>query len=118
MKGFYYLGSPYSNQPAGLDAAHKAVCVEAGRLISRGLAVYSPIAHMHPIARYGLIDPHAHDIWIPIDEPLMAAAKGLIVLTLDGWSQSVGLGYEISFFEEKGLPVVYMTPGTVPEGLT
>lgn len=116
-KGFWYLGSPYSKHPAGIDEAHYEVCWEAGRLILAGVSVYSPIAHTHPIAGHCRIDPHDHCIWLPVDEPMMEAARGLIVLKMAGWAASAGLIYETNFFAERGRPIVYMTPGTVPEEL-
>lgn len=116
-KGFWYLGSPYAKYPRGLLLAHATVCKEAGRLIRAGVPVYSPIANSHPIARYCGMDPRDHAIWLPVDEPMMAAACGLIVLKMAGWAASVGLLYETNYFAERDRPIVYMTPGTVPEAV-
>ena len=60
------------------------------------------------------MDPLDYDIWMPSERPIMEAANGLIVLRLDGWRDSVGLQMEISYFQEKELPIVYMDPGIVP----
>ncbi len=117
MSGYWYLGSPYSKYPRGLTAAHWDVCREAGRLIAAGVAVYSPIAHTHPIAMLSKIDPLDHGIWLPADQPLMEAAKGLIVLKMDGWSRSKGLIHETKFFASMDRPIVYMEPGLIPEEL-
>lgn len=114
MKPLWYLGSPYSKYPLGLNAAHKAVCENAALLIEEGVAVYSPIAHTHPIALHGQIDPLDHGIWLPIDAPLMAAADGLIVLKLMTWDRSSGLAFEIKGFAAADKPIVYMEPGIVP----
>jgi hypothetical protein len=48
---------------------------------------------------------------------MMDAAGGLIVLMLDGWFRSKGMAYEMDRFRQLGRPVVYMTPGIVPEVL-
>ncbi len=109
--GFWYLGSPYSKFAGGLDEAHRLVCVEAARLIKAGLPVYSPIAHTHPVALHGVVDPLDHNIWLPADRPMMDAAFGLIVLKLDGWDESFGLKHEIEVFEAAGKPIAYAPPG-------
>lgn len=110
MSGYWYLGSPYSKYMHGTEAAWSSVCLQAAVLIRRGISVYSPIAHTHPIAEHGRLDPLDHDIWLPVDRPLMDAAKGLIVLKLEGWSRSYGLAHEIEVFASAGKPVIYMTP--------
>lgn len=117
MAGYWYLGSPYSKYPRGIGLAHQNVCIAAGRLIAAGIAVYSPIAHTHPIALHAGMNPLDHEIWMPADQPLMDAAKGLIVLKMEGWDKSYGLAYEIEIFTAMGLPVIYMEPGVIPEEL-
>jgi hypothetical protein len=112
--GYWYLASPYSKYQAGIDAAWKDVCQQAGLVIQSGVPVYSPIAHTHPIAIYGNIDPYAHSIWLPADLPLMQNAKGLVVCKMQGWEESYGIEEEIKEFEKAGKPIVYMTPGEVP----
>jgi hypothetical protein len=111
MDGFYYLGSPYTKYKAGIHAAFLAVCSEAARLVSAGVIIYSPIAHTHPIAIHGNIDPLDLNIWLPVERPLMDAACGLIVLKMDGWEESVGLKYEIDLFQQAGKPIIYMDVG-------
>ena len=108
---YWYMGSPYSKYSKGLAQAHIDVCKEVARYIKAGVPVYSPIAHTHPVAIYGDIDPLDHTIWLPADRPMMDAAHGLIVLKLDGWEDSYGLKYEIRVFMDAGKPVVYIEPG-------
>ena len=66
--GYYYLGTPYSKYPYGLEMAYVEACRAAGRLIEFGIRVFSPIAHTHPIARLSNIDPLDYSIWIPADQ--------------------------------------------------
>lgn len=112
MKGFFYLATPYSKWKGGLDDAFGLAAREAARLMRRGIPVFSPIAHSHPIAVHGGIDPLSHDFWLPADAPMMAAATGLIVLRADGWEQSYGIGEEIKAFKAAGKPVLYIDPET------
>lgn len=114
---YWYLGSPYSRYPEGLDAAHKAVCENAALLIKAGVPVFSPIAHSHAIAMAGRMDPLDHSVWLPADQPMMDAAKGLIVLKLAGWSRSYGLAHEITAFADAKKPIIYMVDGILPREL-
>ncbi|WP_207479537.1 DUF1937 family protein [Arenibaculum pallidiluteum] len=85
---FWYVGSPYSKYPAGLDEAFRAICRVTGRLLTAGAPVFSPIAHSHPISVLAGIDPLSHEFWLPADAPLMAAAKGLIVVRMATWEEA------------------------------
>lgn len=114
---YFYLASPYSKYPDGIHAAFEDICKQAALLIRHNIPVYSPIAHTHPVAIHGGIDPYAHDIWLPADEPLMRMARGLIVCKMATWESSYGIGVEIKQFEADGKPIYYMEPGVVPQEL-
>lgn len=114
---FFYLATPYSRYEAGIGQAHIDACTEAALLIRAGVPVYSPIAHTHPIAIYGELDPYDHKLWLEADRAFMDSAKGLIVCLMDGWEHSYGMQVEIDTFKEAGKPILYMTPGVVPEEL-
>lgn len=108
VPGFWYLGTPYSKYPSGLDEAFKDAARAAAHLVRGGVRVYSPIAHTHPVAIYGGIDPFDHDVWLPADRPFMDAACGLIVVKMPSWRESYGLKVEIDTFEAAGKPVKEM----------
>jgi len=108
---FWYLATPYSKYPDGLQAAWDMACCAAADLIRAGIKVYSPIAHTHPIALAGKMDPLDHNIWLPADQPMMDAACGLIVYRAASWEISKGIAHEISAFERAGKPVIYLDPG-------
>ncbi|WP_242221762.1 DUF1937 family protein [Shinella zoogloeoides] len=106
--GYIYLGSPYSKYEAGHDAAARVVADAAASLMRRGLVIYSPIAHGHAVAAHGL--PLEWDFWKAQCQPLIDGASGLIVLTMDGWQESVGLQYEIEEFVRTGRPILHVSP--------
>ncbi len=114
---YWYLATPYSKYPGGIDEAFKLACRETAVLIRASVRVYSPIAHTHPVAIHGNIDPYDHKIWMPADEPFMHAAKGLIVLRAESWKQSYGIGEEIKAFRAAEKPIVFMDVGVVPRCL-
>lgn len=104
--GFWYLSTPYSKYPDGLEAAFHHACIIAGQLIAKKIVVYSPIAHTHPIAMAAGINPLNHSVWLPADEPLMNAAHGLLVVELPGWKESYGIGVEIERFTRNHKPII------------
>jgi len=107
-RGFWYLATPYSKYPDGIEAAFVAAAKAAARLIAAGVPVYSPIAHTHPIAIHGGMDPLDHKIWLPADMPMMTAAHGLLVAKLLTWDKSYGIAIEIGEFARSGKPIEYL----------
>lgn len=109
-----YLASPYTRYKGGdLDAACDDVCKVAASLIQAGIKVFCPIAHSHAISTRGGIDPLSHDIWLEQDEPFMKLADALLVVELDGWSDSYGVSYEDDIFSGAGKPIHHLDPITM-----
>lgn len=112
---YWYLASPYSKFPHGLDAAYELAVRACGLLMQHGISVYSPIVHSHPIATMCQMDPRDLAIWLPIDGPMIAGAHGMIALMAESWALSDGMLIEREEFEKAGKPVVYMVPGEFPQ---
>jgi hypothetical protein len=108
-----YLATPYSKFTEGPEAAFRAACRLSAKLLCAGVTVYSPIAHTHPIAKFGALDLLDHSIWLPFDEAMMGAAKVLIVARMPGWEESVGIAHEIKFFKERSKPIYDLDPDTL-----
>lgn len=101
-----YLATPYTKYKGGdIERAFVDAAKLAARLMLSGIKVYSPIAHTHPLAIHGGIDPLDLSIWLPFDEAMMTAAHVLIVAQMDGWEESKGIAHEIKFFEDHGKPI-------------
>lgn len=107
-KGYWYMATPYSTYPSGIDRAFIDAAIAAGEFIKHGINVYSPITHTHPIAVNSNMDPYSHDIWMPLDEQMMENAHGLIVLKMPNWQASKGISMEVEFFTVKFKPIIYM----------
>lgn len=109
-----YLASPYTKYELGLDAAFRDICAIAAELLREGVRVYSPIAHTHPIAIHGNLDPRNHDIWLPFDQAMMDAADAMCIADMHGWRESYGVQYEIETFRRAGKPIYFRSAdGTV-----
>lgn len=105
-----YLATPYTKYEGGIDLAFAEAARIAALLLTTGVRVYSPIAHTHPLAIYGNLDPLDHSIWLPFDEAMMEAADCLIVARMKGWDVSYGVQHEIEFFRSDRKPVVFIDP--------
>ncbi len=109
-----YLCSPYSHvDPEVREQRFEAACKAAARLMADGEFVFSPIAHAHPIAEHGRL-PTAWDFWGHVDRWLLEACDEVLVLTLDGWSESEGVQAELAHAEKLGIPIRHLAPDISP----
>ena len=112
---YYYLSTPYSKYPGGLEAAFQMACRQAAILLKAKVPVYCPIAHGHAIGDANGIDPLDWDFWMEADAPMMEAAKGLIVVKAPTWGLSYGIAEERKVFAAAGKPIVWMEVDVLPE---
>jgi hypothetical protein len=111
-----YLASPYSAK--GITDEYEATVVRekrfieasimAARLMEQGHKVFAPIPHSHPIEHYGLPEIRSGDWWLQQDYEVLQYCGLLLVYTMDGWDQSYGIGQEVAFAQERGIPVKYI----------
>lgn len=102
-----YLACPFSHPDAEIRAYRlEQVSEAAGKLIQKGLAVYSPINHGHSITLVtGL--PQDWAFWKRLNTAFIGASKKLVVLILGGWSGSEGVLAEIELAKELGKEIIY-----------
>lgn len=105
-----YLATPYTKYPAGPKSAHAAAASVAAKLITTGMAVFSPIAHAHPIALQGGFDLFDATLWAPLYQRMLAHCDVLIVAHLPSWENSKGVAEEIKFFERAAKPIFDLDP--------
>ena len=103
-----YLATPYSHPDAEVrERRFREVNRAAAALIRKGVHVFSPISHMHPIALVGGL-PHGWEFWQAYDRVMLAACDKVIVLMQDGWRESAGVQAEIAIAKKIGLSVEFM----------
>lgn len=104
-----YLASPYSHPDHAVrEQRFQEACRAAAKLIRLGYAVFSPIAHSHPICQHGC--PGDWDSWEAFDQELLSHCDEVVVLAIDGWRESVGVQAEIRLAAKLGKPVRYLQP--------
>lgn len=104
-----YLASPYTHPEREVRLARfNAACIKAAKMIAEGRLVFSPVCHSHPIYEAGM-DALQVDwrFWSRIDIAFLSYCRELVVLTLEGWRESVGVQAEIMTARELGKPVSY-----------
>lgn len=107
---FLYLACPYAS--GGADAALRQARFEAANraaavLMKRGLKVFSPITHSHPIALVSDLPLH-WEYWEDYDRAMLGKCHTVVVLMLDGWSRSPGVAAEFKIAKEMGIPILLM----------
>lgn len=111
MKALTYLASPYTHpDPEVMAARFDAVCAVAARLMLAGEAVFSPIAHSHPIALQIPETQTDGAFWLAQDFPILCRCTLMKVLMLEGWSMSKGIAAEVQFATNHRIPVEFITP--------
>jgi nucleoside 2-deoxyribosyltransferase len=104
-----YMASPYTHSDVHVrEWRFREACRGAAALLRAGITVFSPIAHSHPIAGFGM--PTSWEFWSQVDREYLSRCDVLAVLTLPGWRESVGVQAEIGLARELGLPIVFVAP--------
>lgn len=104
-----FVSSPYSSpDPAIEDQRYRDACAFSAWLWKRGGIPFSPIAHWHPIVRaHGL--PGNAMAWVEYNREMVAKSDAVVILCLDGWMDSLGIAYEVRWFEDRGIRPKYAT---------
>ena len=110
-----YLATPYTHFKLGHHAAYAQACSIACKLIVRGLKVFCPVAHGHPLSysEGGFLDPADHDLWNGINDPFLGVCDALLIAQMDGWETSKGIAREVDDFLMQGKPIYFLDPSTL-----
>lgn len=101
-----YLACPYSHpQPHVRRHRHDVANLAAAKLISRGFVVFSPLSHSHPIAETGM--DGSWETWERQCLALLDVCSHMLVLTVEGWGESVGLQAEMDHCQKTGKTVIF-----------
>ena len=104
-----YMASPYTHKDKDVvEHRFDEVCRVTAGLMKEGYFIFSPIAHTHPLTKYGV--PGYWEYWADYDRKCIIACDALGVLMLEGWKESVGVQAEIKIALELGKPIYYLEP--------
>ncbi len=106
-KRYWYVASPYTSEDeAVMERRYDDVVDFCAVMVREGQLVFSPIAHWHPISCFHDL-PRDHTFWRDLDRAQIIAARGIMVLKLDGWEESKGVQDEIEFAKSLGREIQY-----------
>jgi hypothetical protein len=107
-KKITYLAIPYCwNPEKSFDIAN----IVAAELMQKGLIVFSPISHSHPISHYmDKTFQFDHNFWMKEDLAVLENCKDLMIISYgkDGdelIAKSKGCQYELSLAKALNLPI-------------
>ncbi len=108
---YYYISNPYNGSASQMDERARVAAHACGTLLRRGIHAWSPIVHNHALVRdFSFTLEERRSLMLPFDFTLLRKARGMIVLTIDGWKESYGVGAEIELCSRENIPVVYVNP--------
>lgn len=109
---FYYISNPYNGTEAEKESRAQIAARVCGLLLKKGIHAWSPIVHNHAMMKTFnefTLEERRTKI-LDFDFTLLKSAKGMIVLTIDGWKQSYGVQAEIDLCNKLDIPVKYLNP--------
>lgn len=110
-----YLASPYTDpDPKVQEGRFTAVCKVTAHYMKKGFMIFSPIAHCHPVASFGL--PGHWEYWQQYDEEMISICDQLWVLQLPGWKESKGIEAEILLAHRYDLKIKMIDPERIDHG--
>jgi len=90
-----YLCSPYSHEnPSIRQHRYRKACRATAKLMAAGIPVFSPLCNSVPAVELGGLETD-HDGFLAIDLPILQRSDEILVLALDGWTDSKGVKQEM-----------------------
>ena len=117
MNGLWYFAHPYTvkNEKGdyvfeGEEANFRLCNYRAALLIEKGILLYSPISHTHPIhsASPVFAGGQAHGLWYDFDNAFIRIVPFTGIILAPGWQDSKGCKGEKALFEDLGREVRYL----------
>jgi len=90
-----YLASPFSHPAAAVrQYRYKKACRATAKLIAAGIPVFSPLCNSVPAVELGGLEAE-HSTFMAVDIPILQRSDEILVLALDGWTESKGVKQEM-----------------------
>ena len=102
-----YLAAPYSHSdPSVVEARITALCKVDAKLMRDGIYTVSPLLKHFVVAHENL--PTDYEYWRGYSEALLCNVDTMIVVTLDGWRESIGVTAEIEMAKALDIAIRYV----------
>ena len=105
----YYLASPYSHTSQYVkNRRHLEIDYIGGLLTLNDYFIVGPISMNAPWANLHSDISGMWDFWEKFDKILIDRCDGLLVATMEGWKESVGVQAEIKYAKSLGKSILYL----------
>lgn len=114
---YFYISNPYNGTDEQKEMRAEMAARVCGLLLKRGVFAWSPIVHNHAMMKtFNQFTLEERQTWmLEFDFSLLKASCGMVVLTIEGWEQSFGVGKEIELCKDLGLPILHLDPRELDE---
>ena len=110
-KGYWYLASAHSHQAASERERRFYDAMRATAwLLNRHIWTFSPIVHCHEMAIKYELPVTDFRFWQELDETMIEASLGVIVLKEPYWRESKGVASEIKFAQRNTFVIRELVP--------
>lgn len=114
QKSYIYLASPYTHtselvRQERFNTINKVLAA----LVHNGYIVFGPITQSHIIAKYLDLEQTSWEYWKDNDTVFLTQAESLMICTMPGWKESVGVTAEIQIAKKLKKPISYICPKTL-----
>jgi nucleoside 2-deoxyribosyltransferase len=100
-----YLASPYTYKDKAIEAQRfRLACRACGKILNRGLAVYSPIVHWHCVHNLCQLKG-GFETFKDVDTEMITRADELWILMIKGTYKSKGIQAEIAIARAQSKPI-------------
>lgn len=108
-----YLASPYTHpdEPV-MEGRYREIVRIAAELFKDGKVFFCPIAQSHVLKEIAGLQGSWKE-FSKFDCAFIRNSSEVLVATMDGWLESVGVQAEIQFAKKVGIPVRYLDPETL-----
>ena len=90
-----YIATPYSHSdPVVMQQRYKKSCIATAKLMAAGIVVFNPLANTVPVVELGGLDL-SHEQFMQLDIPILQRSDEILVVALDGWTESKGVKQEM-----------------------
>jgi hypothetical protein len=116
---YYYISNPYNGTDEQKEQRAQIAAKVCGQLLKKDIHAWSPIVHNHSMMKtfnQFTLEERRTKI-LDFDFSLLKASKGMIVLKIDGWKESFGVKAEIDLCQKLSIPIKYLDPMHLEEGV-
>lgn len=108
---YYYISNPYNGTEEQKEQRALIAAKVCGELLRLGVHAWSPIVHNHAMMKeISFSLEERQNLILDFDFSLLKKSIGMIVLTINGWKESFGVGKEIDLCNELKIPIYYLDP--------